>query len=59
VKVLIERPVATAMVYLALLLLGVYSFVNTPLELVPSEQYPQVTITATWPGAPPRSSRAE
>jgi len=53
VKVLIERPVATAMAYLALLLLGIYSFLNTPLELVPSEQYPQVTITASWPGTPP------
>jgi HAE1 family hydrophobic/amphiphilic exporter-1 len=52
-KALIERPVATAMVYLALLVLGVYSFIKTPLELIPSERYPQVTISAAWPGAPP------
>ena len=52
-KILIERPVATAMVYLGLLVLGVYSFLNTPLELVPSEKYPQVTISAAWAGVPP------
>jgi HAE1 family hydrophobic/amphiphilic exporter-1 len=52
-KVLIERPIATGMVYLGLLVLGVYSFINTPLELIPSEQYPQLTVQANWPGVPP------
>jgi HAE1 family hydrophobic/amphiphilic exporter-1 len=52
-KFFIDRPVATAMVYLALLVLGVYSYLNTPLELVPEESYPRVFIRARWPGAPP------
>jgi HAE1 family hydrophobic/amphiphilic exporter-1 len=52
-KFFIDRPVATAMVYLALLALGVYSYLNTPLELVPEESYPRVYVSARWPGAPP------
>jgi len=52
-KFFIERPVATAMVYLALLVLGVYSFLNTPLELAPKEDYPQVTVSTVWSGVPP------
>ncbi|MCX6566474.1 MAG: efflux RND transporter permease subunit [Candidatus Aminicenantes bacterium] len=52
-KILIERPVAVSMVFLALLALGVYSYLHTPLELEPKEDYPQATISASWPGSPP------
>ena len=52
-KFLIDRPVATAMAFCALLVLGVYSYLQTPLELEPKEDYPQVTISASWPGVPP------
>ncbi|MGZ5453356.1 MAG: efflux RND transporter permease subunit [Candidatus Aminicenantales bacterium] len=50
---LIDRPVATAMVFLALLATGVYSFLNTPIELAPKEDYPQVDIVTSWTGVPP------
>ncbi len=52
-NIFIRRPVATAMIYLALLALGVYSYLNTPLELVPEENYPRVYIRTNWQGAPP------
>ena len=52
-KFFIERPVATAMVFLAVLVLGVYSFLNTPLELAPKEDYPEVEVSAVWAGVPP------
>jgi HAE1 family hydrophobic/amphiphilic exporter-1 len=53
IKIFIERPVATAMAYLAVLVLGVYSFLNTPLELEPKENFPQVQIQTSWSGVPP------
>jgi len=53
IKICIERPVATAMFFLALLVLGVYSFYNTPLELEPKENFPQVDIQTPWFGVPP------
>lgn len=49
----IERPVATLMVYLALLALGIYSLFHIPLELAPQEEFPRVDLSATWPGASP------
>jgi HAE1 family hydrophobic/amphiphilic exporter-1 len=52
-KLFIDRPVATAMVFLALLATGVYSFLNTPIELAPKESYPMADIVTTWYGVPP------
>ena len=53
IKIFIERPVATAMFYLALLVLGVYSFINTPLELEPKQDFPSVSVLTSWSGVPP------
>ena len=53
IKIFIDRPVATAMIYLGVLVLGVYSFLNTPLELEPKEDFPRVYVTASWSGVPP------
>jgi len=52
-KFFIDRPVATAMVFLALLATGVYSFLNTPIELAPKESFPMVDIVTGWYGVPP------
>lgn len=52
-KIFVERPIATAMFFLALLILGVYSFLNVPIELAPKEEYPQLDIQTTWQGVPP------
>jgi HAE1 family hydrophobic/amphiphilic exporter-1 len=53
-KIFIERPIATAMVFLALTVLGVYSFLNIPIEMpVTKEQFPMVYIDTQWPGMPP------
>jgi HAE1 family hydrophobic/amphiphilic exporter-1 len=53
-KVFIERPIATAMAFLALTVLGVYSFLNIPIEMpVTKEQFPMVYIDTQWPGMPP------
>jgi hydrophobic/amphiphilic exporter-1 (mainly G- bacteria), HAE1 family len=52
---IIERPVATAMVYLAVSALGVFSCLNTPLELAPQEDFPRLDIVSSWPGASPET----
>jgi HAE1 family hydrophobic/amphiphilic exporter-1 len=53
IKICIERPIATAMFFLGMLALGVYSFLNTPLESEPRENFPQVDIQTPWFGVPP------
>lgn len=52
-RIFIDRPVATAMFFLAVLVLGIFSFLNTPLELAPKEEYPQIDIQTSWPGVSP------
>jgi len=53
-KIFIERPIATAMVFLALTVLGVYSFLNIPIEMPPTqEQFPELIIETSWRGMPP------
>ncbi|TET09243.1 efflux RND transporter permease subunit, partial [Candidatus Aerophobetes bacterium] len=52
-KIFVERPIATAMIFLALMVLGIYSFLNIPLELAPKEEYPRLDISTYWSGVPP------
>ena len=52
-KIFVERPIATAMIFLALMVLGIYSFLNIPIELAPKEEYPRLDISTYWSGVPP------
>lgn len=54
----IRRPIAIAMAYGALALLGVASWLNVPVELLPETELPRLTITAQWPGASPEVTEA-
>jgi HAE1 family hydrophobic/amphiphilic exporter-1 len=54
----IRRPVAVAMLYAALALLGVASWLNVPVELLPETELPRLRISAQWPGASPEVTEA-
>lgn len=54
----IRRPVAVGMLYAALALLGVASWLNVPVELLPETELPRLRITAQWPGASPEVTEA-
>ena len=54
----IRRPVAVAMLYAALALLGVASWLNVPVELLPETELPRLRIAAQWPGASPEVTEA-
>ncbi len=59
-KIFVERPIATAMVFLALLVLGFYSFFNIPIEMpVLTEDLPQLDIFTQWYGMPPEIIQTE
>ncbi|MBS3819460.1 efflux RND transporter permease subunit, partial [bacterium] len=58
-KIFVNRPVATSMLFLALLFLGIYSFLHVPIELAPKEEYPRVNIVTSWPGVPPEIIQTE
>src|SRR5690606_35464945 len=54
----IRRPVAVAMAYLAVALLGVAAWRNIPIELLPNTQHPRLTVNAEWPGSSPETVEA-
>jgi HAE1 family hydrophobic/amphiphilic exporter-1 len=49
----IRRPVATAMTFLAIIVVGVVSFVYLPVDLLPEIEYPRVTVYTNYPNVGP------
>lgn len=47
----VQRPMATLMLFCAVLLLGVFSLRLIPVDLYPEVEPPVVSILTTWPGA--------
>lgn len=54
----IRRPIAVAMAYLAVSLLGVAAWVLVPIELLPETELPRLSVSASWPGASPEATEA-
>ena len=50
-KLSVNRPVATAMVFLAILLFGLVSLKMLPLDVMPAMELPSLTVLTVYPGA--------
>jgi HAE1 family hydrophobic/amphiphilic exporter-1 len=55
----IKRPVAAAVVMLALVVLGLFSYRRLALDLYPDVEIPVIMIVTTFPGASPESVERE
>ncbi|HZP22510.1 MAG TPA: multidrug efflux RND transporter permease subunit [Terriglobales bacterium] len=51
----IERPVATSLLTIALLLAGVLAFFNLPVSPLPEVDFPVISVSASLPGASPET----
>jgi HAE1 family hydrophobic/amphiphilic exporter-1 len=49
----IRRPVATAMTFLVVLVVGAVSFYYLPVDLLPEIEYPRVTVATNYPNVGP------
>jgi HAE1 family hydrophobic/amphiphilic exporter-1 len=58
IKLSMRRPVAVAMGYVAVALLGVRAWQDIPIELMPDTQLPRLTVNGTWRGASPETVEA-
>ncbi|MDE2654423.1 MAG: efflux RND transporter permease subunit [Gemmatimonadota bacterium] len=58
IKTSYRRPVAIAMVYISVALLGLRAWQDIPIERHPDVSLPQLNINATWPGASPETMEA-
>lgn len=50
-KIAIFRPVATTMVFMALMVFGIYSTLNLPVDLFPEIDPPVITVITSYQGA--------
>ena len=50
----IKRPVAVAMLFFAIALLGVISFQRLPIDLLPDISYPRLVVYTSYPDVAPR-----
>ncbi|MCS7237610.1 MAG: efflux RND transporter permease subunit [Thermoguttaceae bacterium] len=53
VDISIRRPVALTCLYIGLVILGIYSYRQMPLELLPKLDVPYITVVTVYPGASP------
>jgi hydrophobic/amphiphilic exporter-1 (mainly G- bacteria), HAE1 family len=49
----VRRPVAVAMLFLAVILLGIISFMRLPIDLLPDVSYPRLVVFTSYPEVAP------
>lgn len=47
----VEKPISTLMVFVAVMVIGIYSFITLPIDQYPKMDPPYITVMATYPGA--------
>ena len=52
-RIFIERPIATSVLFLAILFFGWLGFTTLPVNDLPNVDFPTITVTARLPGASP------
>ncbi len=52
-KVAVKRPVATAMVFLIIIVVGIMGFRFLPVDLLPAIEYPMLSISTSYPNVGP------
>jgi hydrophobic/amphiphilic exporter-1 (mainly G- bacteria), HAE1 family len=58
IRLSMRRPVAVAMTYAAVALLGAASWKNIPIELMPDTRLPRLIVSGSWRGASPETVEA-
>jgi HAE1 family hydrophobic/amphiphilic exporter-1 len=52
-EVAVKRPIATTMVFLIIIVVGVMAFRFLPVDLLPQIEYPQLTVVTVYPNVGP------
>lgn len=55
----LQRPIATTVLFTAVVLAGGFAALNLPLEILPSVDFPRLYIQTAWPGASPPAVEAD
>lgn len=58
-RLAVQRPVLTTMIVAAFVILGAFSYLTLPVDLLPGINIPYVTVTTIYPGAGPEDVESE
>jgi HAE1 family hydrophobic/amphiphilic exporter-1 len=58
-ELVVSRPVAMAMIFLAACVFGWVSYARLPIELMPDISYPTITVRTTYEGAAPQEVESQ
>lgn len=47
----VKKPITTIMVFLAVMIFGIYSLVRLPIDIYPDIEFPSITVFTTYNGA--------
>ncbi len=50
-KSAVNKPITTAMIFVAIVVMGIFSLINIPIDLYPDMEPPYVSVMTTYPGA--------
>lgn len=57
IEAAVKRPIGTAMIFLALIFMGIISISNQSIEFLPNIDIPSVVVSTSWPAASPADVR--
>ncbi len=58
VFIFLSRPVTTIMFLISIIIMGIKSFYNLPIELIPQIEYPRISVTTNWSNVSPETVEA-
>lgn len=47
----VKKPITTSMVFLAIIIFGLYSLTKLPIDFYPEVEFPAISVVTTYPGA--------
>ena len=50
-KTAVQKPITTALIFVAVIVIGVFSYMQLPIDQFPEMDPPYVTVMTTYPGA--------
>ncbi|NCQ19337.1 MAG: efflux RND transporter permease subunit, partial [Ignavibacteria bacterium] len=56
--IFLTRPVTTAMFFLSVVVVGIVSVLNLPVELSPHVEFPRLSVSVSWTGVSPEAVEA-
>ena len=51
IRTMIQRPALVSVIYLIILIFGLFSYTRLPIDMLPDMEAPVVTVVTAYPGA--------